>query len=202
MKTEYAGIDYSLGRSNVDRSNGIHFGVISLHAINMDRLEEFESQYGNPHCPKCGNECEAIPCHTEQTEHGVACYRDVPEEFENYECPKYSQGEYACKDCEYLFDADEAFPDSPIEQTYERDGYALSLGEDGDIFVLKSPYYTRAQYCSPCAPGAGYLTNPCDDGPKTYCLGADWFEDNKPPYPVYLVADVLIPESESAEPLA
>jgi hypothetical protein len=83
MKTEYAGIDYSLGRSNVDRSNGIHFGVISLHAINMDRLEEFESQYGNPHCPKCGNECEAIPCHTEQTEHGVACYRDVPEEFEN-----------------------------------------------------------------------------------------------------------------------
>lgn len=40
---------------------------------------------------------------------------------------------------------------------------------------------------APCAPGAGYLSNPCPDGPKTYCFGHDWFENDVAPYPVYRV---------------
>lgn len=44
-------------------------------------------------------------------------------------------------------------------------------------------------YRSKLTPGAGNLDNPRNDGPKTYCLGHDWFEDGKAPYPVYLVAD-------------
>lgn len=60
---------------------------------------------------------------------------------------------------------------------------------EGD-FILKSPYYTYAQFCSPCAPGAGYLPSPLKDRPagnKTYCLGHDWFEDGTAPYRVYSV---------------
>lgn len=31
---------------------------------------------------------------------------------------------------------------------------------DNDAFIIKSPYYTYAQFCSPCVPGAGNLDNP------------------------------------------
>lgn len=76
----------------------------------------------------------------------------------------------------------------PISFVYEQEGYALEQGyDDTDVWIYDSPYFTHAQYCSPCAPGAGYLLNPCPTGPKTYCLGHDWFESGKAPYPVYSV---------------
>jgi len=58
-----------------------------------------------------------------------------------------------------------------------------------DIFVTRSEYYTRAAFCSPCAPGACHLESPTPDGEKVFCLGPEWFEDEKPPYPVYRVSD-------------
>lgn len=67
------------------------------------------------------------------------------------------------------------------------DGYAGRVDAAGDLFLTKAPYYTHAQFCSPCAPGAGHLENPCPSGPKTYCLGRDWFEAGAAPYPVYAV---------------
>jgi hypothetical protein len=77
----------------------------------------------------------------------------------------------------------------PIGFTYERDGYVLNMGTDGfGIFVIKSPHYTKARFCSPCAPGAGNLDSPSDDGVPTYCLAADWFEDEQAPYTVLDVA--------------
>ncbi len=77
------------------------------------------------------------------------------------------------------------FTESDLRGEYK----ATQSGDDSDIFILKSPYYTRAQFCSPCAPGACYLTNPCEDGERAYCFGHDWFDDGKAPYPVFLVAD-------------
>lgn len=57
------------------------------------------------------------------------------------------------------------------------------------MFILASPYFTHAQFCSPCAPGACYLLSPTDKtGPKAYCLNHDWFEGDKAPYPVWEVA--------------
>lgn len=75
----------------------------------------------------------------------------------------------------------------PIGHGYTSDGYVAYEGSDGDIFVEKSPYFTRAQFCSPCAPGACYLMNPCEDGERAYCFGHDWFESEEAPYPVYSV---------------
>ena len=72
---------------------------------------------------------------------------------------------------------------------YEEDGYGLQIDGSGDLWVFKSPYFTYAQWCSPCAPGACYLKNPLDgvvESNKCYCLGLDWFDDEqKCPYPVY-----------------
>lgn len=52
MKTNYAGIDYSLGKSNRDE-NGIHYGVIPANEVPA-WYEESETDYGNATCPKCG----------------------------------------------------------------------------------------------------------------------------------------------------
>ena len=87
------------------------------------------------------------------------------------------------------------YPDDSDDYT-EPDGWYIQ-GEIvaysdsyGDIFVTKSPYYTHARFCSPCAPGACSLNCPTDKGgPRAYCFGADWFVDWPCPYPVYRVTD-------------
>ena len=73
----------------------------------------------------------------------------------------------------------------PLSFSFEGDGYLAECGDDGDIFITKSPFYTLCAFCSPCAPGAGYLMDSRKDGVKAYCFGHDWFEDGKAPYPVY-----------------
>jgi len=70
----------------------------------------------------------------------------------------------------------------------------------GDIFILESPYFTYAQFCSPCAPGACHLENPLEEpseNNKAYCFGHDWFETLKAPYPVFSVetGELIIPSS-------
>jgi hypothetical protein len=105
----------------------------------------------------------------------------------------------------------------PVGWYMEEEGLYASCGEDGDIFITKSPYFTYAQFCSPCAPGAIYLMTPFvnywensgtgqkginspENYPndyktkaenagfaKGYCFGHDWFEGGKAPYPVFSV---------------
>lgn len=78
----------------------------------------------------------------------------------------------------------------PIGLEYDKEGYKIIDCLDSDLMIIKSPYYTYAQYCSPCVPGAGNLDNPMhkNAGIKTYCLGLDWFDEDSPcPYPVYSV---------------
>jgi hypothetical protein len=152
MKTEYAGIDYSHGMSNVNRETGIHYGIIPLRSVADWAMEEFEPFYGKPHCPECGTEIDADSM-------GCTAHGEIHPE--------------------------DAYPDTPLSWTYEGDGYSLAMGEDSDIWVFKSPFTTHAQFCSPCAPGAGYLANPCDGGPLTYALGPDWYDEENPmPYSV------------------
>ena len=94
---------------------------------------------------------------------------------------------------------------------WEKDGYLLENCLQSDIFVAKSPYFTYATYCSPCVPGACSLDSPFEglavpsgDYParaedwkaeaeslgfaKCFCLGHDFFEDDKAPYEVFSVA--------------
>ncbi len=136
--SDYIGIDYGHGTTNVDLSNGIRYGVISQYSVLQAWADSSEPVY-----------------------------------------PENDQSESdADEDCE------------PIGWTYEGEGYLLedAFGNT-EIFVLKSPFYTFAQFCSPCAPGAGNLNHPMEDGVKCYCLGHDWFDDQVATYPVYRVSD-------------
>ena len=165
MRTDYAGIDYSMGRSNVDRETGIHYGVISVREVMQAWHDDSEAYYIDA-CPYCGEE---LTIQKEDLEYPLDC-----------------------DTCHHTIEEDDFDMQEPVSFFYKDDGYeAEQTADDTDIFILKSPYYTWCQYCSPCAPGAGYLTSwtEKDVGIKAYCFASDWFEDGKAPYPVYRVQD-------------
>jgi len=153
----YRGINYG-PLTNIDLKTQIRYGVIPHHEVGAAWYDESELIYPQTCCPEC-----------------------ISDNIEND----------VCQDCGYeLSDADIDLRE-PTACEFDQEGYLLSQDLDSpDIFVLKSPYYTYAQFCSPCAPGACYLTSPLDvphEDNKCYCLGHDWFEDGKAPYPVYSV---------------
>jgi len=169
------GIDYSDGIVNRDKDTGIHYGVISQHSIMSEAMENFEYDYGKPTCPKCGNELVDY-CDKYNEDNSI-------EDFEHYS--KYDSEDYVCLDCKLIVESESAFSDEPLGFSYEGDGYQLIDCLDTDIMIIKSPYFTYTQFCSPCVPGAGNLDTYIKDGVKTYALGHDWFEDGKAPYPLY-----------------
>lgn len=80
----------------------------------------------------------------------------------------------------------------PISFNFTEDGYVATQSQDDtDIFITRSPFFTFAQFCSPCAPGACHLRNPVDEeniGNKCYCFDPEWFDDESPcPYKVWRV---------------
>lgn len=163
--TTYAGLNYAGKNSTVNKDNetGIRYGVISQNAVLQAWCDSSEGEYANV-CPHCGNEPKS-----------GKDIRDMKR------CP-------SCRKVLRDGDFDEG---EPIAYTLDDGEYLASCGEDGDIFIIKSPYYTYAQFCSPCAPGACHLNNPLEspiEDNKCYCFGHDWFDDSeKAPYPVYSV---------------
>lgn len=183
------GIDYSGGTANYDAETGIHYGVIPMNALTEWAWEELESDYGDAHCPKCGNNAVAGDSELDELA-DPECVGLTRNEL-NYKVLHYACGDFACDTCRLLFDDEDAYGDEPCGHTLDRDGYTGFVGSDGiDLMLVKSDYFTHAQYCSPCAPGACYLLNPTDrSGPRAYCLSHNWFEGGKAPYPVWRVSD-------------
>lgn len=171
------GIDYSGGTKNFDKETGIHYGVIPINDLHEFSWDSFEADYGPPTCPKCGTE--------------VTAYEDMPEGVgDEYEAYQHSCNDYFCEGCKLVLGSDYVFGDQPVGWTLDDGEYQAFVDGYNDVMILKSSYFTYCQFCSPCAPGAGHLGNPCsaDSGaPKTYCFGADWFDDDKVPYDVYSV---------------
>jgi len=164
------GIDYGHGITNIDHKTGIQYGVIPAHEVTWWN-EHSESYYGKPSCPECGG--------------SVRTYR---EERHAHYLSEFCCSDYACEKCKKVFDSQAVFPESPLSFfVKEKDIVAQQSGDDSDIFIFKSLYYSMSSFCSPCAPGAGYLLNPNTDGVKTYCFGHDWFDGEVAPYPVYSV---------------
>lgn len=173
----YKGIDYGLGRTNIDLETGIRFGVIPQNEVLQAWADSSEADYGLPCCPDCGNGAVLID------DENVPDLDNLPEDSDW----RVMGSEFACVGCCRTYDSDEAYDDEPLGFYVDDDGYKATSDSYGDIMILKSSYFTRAQFCSPCAPGACSLMNPVDDGPKAYCFGHDWFDGGKAPYPVYLV---------------
>jgi len=201
--TNYAGLDYGLGRSNIDLETGIRYGVISQNTVGQAWWDWAEAEYGDPHCPKCGNEIKssddetlfkcvcvadngtAVLVHADNCPANELLDDDMPEWFDRQE--------YTCVNCKTCYFSEDCFPDEAQGYSFEDAEYTLTDCLDSDIFVLKSPYYTFAQFCSPYVPGAGNLNSPMDgeNGAKAYALGHEWFEDDKAPYRLFRVSDGL-----------
>ncbi|MDO8705366.1 MAG: hypothetical protein Q7J84_10515 [Sulfuricaulis sp.] len=185
--SDYPGIDYAGPGSQVNRDvdTGIRYGVISMHSLNPDVIYDAqELDYGTAHCPKCGNPAldsgdDSIPATGDR---------------EDWD---YKGNDYACIDCKYTFWSDSAFPDEACGWSIDDGEYKVVNCLDNDAMIIKSPYYTMAQFCSPCVPGAGNLDNACAAGIPSYCFGHDWFDGNKAPYPVFLVATGELVPAES-----
>jgi hypothetical protein len=178
------GIDYGMGQTNIDKETGIRFGVIPANDVGESWYEDSEAEYGEPHCPKCGNEADR-----------AGTYEDT----EEWERAKYECEDFECPICKYVFGSESAYGDEPLFWFYKRHGYVCNQGLDGDIFITRSPYFTYAPFCSPCAPGACYLPSASgneEDGAKAYCFGHDWFSEGKSSYPVYNVetGELVLPE--------
>jgi len=160
MTTNYKGINYGTFDSNRNPKTGIRFGVISQNEVLQAWADSSEPQF-SVHCPYCGS-------------------GPLKKGFDAKRCPH----------CYKALDESDFYDIEPDGYLYEEDGYACSAATDGDIFVCKSPYFTYAQFCSPCAPGACHLENPLDEPSednKCYCFGHDWFDSGKAPYKVYSV---------------
>lgn len=166
------GIDYGMGRANIDVKTGFRYGVISQNSVSHAWSESAKPEY-EPACPKCGR--------------GAKAHDTVEVDTDSWASAKGECADFACEQCEYVFGSESAFGDEPAGWSYAGDGYQLIDCLDSDIMVLQSPVYTLGAYCSPCVPGAVNLESPLDDGAKAYCLDHDWFEDGAAPYPVYSV---------------
>jgi len=158
--SDYLGIDYGNGMTNIDTKTGIRYGVIHQHEVLQAWADSSEPVYSNA-CPHCGNEPKSGNPINDMKRCPI-CYKKLEDSDFDFQEPIG----FKLEDNEYI---------------------ATQSSDDGDIFIIKSPYYTLCQYCSPCAPGAGYIMNSVDHGVKSYCFGHDWFEDEKAPYKVYSV---------------
>jgi len=171
MTVNKTGTDYDpeakTNRILVMTDNGvetIHFGVISQNAEHLeDEFHEEIDEIYEAHCPHCGHELDP-----DSPDYDIAWLE---------ECPH----------CEVEIDPDDCYDDEPSSRVLRSGGYEGTVNSHGNLFLSLSKYYTNAQFCSPCYPGAGQLENPCEQGPKTFCLGHEWFVDEKAPYPVYVV---------------
>lgn len=164
------GIDYGLGQTNRDPANGIRFGCINMNALSEWAWESTEPDYGDPACPNCGGSVEDFD----------------GEKHDNYqESPGCS--DYACENCERVYDSADVYGDEPNGHTVTDKGYSAFVDGYNDMIITRSPYFTHAAYASPCFPGGCHLESPHPDGERTYCLGHDWFTGDRAPYPVFLV---------------
>ena len=123
-----------------------------------------------------------------------------------------SEAQFACDECPDNKEDEECGGDcDPYAYEYNEDGYqAFQQQDDVDIMITKSPFYTYCKFCSPCAPGAGYLMDyfkmsdemPRDENlplggyaahavasgyTKAYCFDHEWFDSGRAPYVVFNV---------------
>ncbi len=162
-------IDYGMGKTNIDKETGIRYGFIYANNVSDFAIDEIVQEGDDLSYRSWRKEL------TESLEEAIKC---AIENYGHYEKDMVdidsivSQVEYQGEGGTY---------------EYSKDGINLSFDtDDSGIFILKSDYYTLCSLCSPCAPGAGFITE--EGSYKAYCLPPDWFDDiNKMPYRCFRV---------------
>ena len=163
--------------------------MISINDLGEWAHESFEADYGEPTCPECGNEVVDSQSAIVLKEGGEQDEEHVPEQ------------DFFCHHCLESYWSDQVYGDEPVSNILDDGEYKASLDEYNDVMLVKAPFFTNAQYCSPCVPGARHLGNPCENGPATFCFGHEWFDSGEAPYPVYSVeTGKRVPSPNSLKP--
>lgn len=204
-KTDYPGIDYGLGQSNINLETGIRFGVISQHSLGDNAIGDLGFGSGwnddsyDASLEEAQKEFARIVDESESTDDMLQDFKrsnllsDIASGTATCEIFAAKQTGQSAADIwpDYADLVTECWESGP-NFSYKNDSEGLELlwsnDGNGDIVVIKSPFYANVQFCSPCFPGAGNLDQPCDSGPMTYALGADWFDEDSPcPYEIHSV---------------
>jgi hypothetical protein len=165
----YSGIDYGHGLANIDNETGIRYGVIYANDVGSNL---WEILYLDGTDLDYQDAMDAIAQDVESairsavSDYAVRCdFADLAQTvLDSIEIDYESTGDCA----RYAYESSDG-------------SLAFHTGSDGSVFVTKSPFYALCSYCSPCAPGAGYLAS--EGNVKAYCLPPDWFDsDNPAPY--------------------
>lgn len=198
MNLLYAGAD---GHPvNYDREKDKHYGVISGHKVMPEALDDIAMEGRDLYYEEfvedmkdklraCFDEADhssdvldAIDDAFSDEMHGFikGLKMAVEDWFGGAEGEALEAGlDYIDEEAGQFYEADCA------SYIYEDAGYVIRFNtDDMDMFVCRSPFFTRCRQCSPCAPNAGYLTDR-GGGMEAYCLGVEWFEDEKAPYDIY-----------------
>lgn len=182
---------------NCDEETGIFYGAISQNSLNSYALDDIYSLGEDRVYEQAKEELRysligwmeennLLPYSEKSREMDINTVFDVVEDLFN-----------------------ERYENDYKKMRFEGDGYIIETMLDNDLCIIKSPYVTFAPPCSPCVPGAGNLDSIKADielalpsknslveinrvirqgygDPSwriTYCLGPDWFDDEKCPYP-------------------
>lgn len=180
------GIDYGLGKTNVDQPSGIRYGVISPHSV-------------SPESSECiWRDGENLTHKAAIDEQKASIRAALDKALDDLLPSEWFDGHKRVERLDQIVDVvweeiaddfndfNDGYQGDEDHYRYAEDGYVVETSSLG-LFVTKSPYYTLAAFCSPCAPGAGDLDAACEDGVKTYCLGHDWFDNEIAPYRVWSV---------------
>ncbi len=165
--------------TNFDVATECHYGTISYHSVMPEALDDIFSQGENLSFEMAVDEAKAS-------------LRSVLKDwFSDCKYGKERSRLDACLESAWDAISDDwnyQYQGEDEQFLYERDGYKISNSPSlVCLFVEKSPYYTYTRGCSPCVPNAGDLDN-AGGSLKTYCLGPEWFDGEKAPYPVHVVA--------------
>ena len=120
MKTNYKGIDYGSGQSNINRETGIRYGVISQNSIDPEAISDMEFDYGEPTCPVCENEVKPVG-------------KRINQRYKHY--TPHGCHDFVCRMCKHYLDSSDVYGDEPIGLTYEEDGYSIT-GDAGSYASL------------------------------------------------------------------
>ena len=176
----YIGIDYGLGETNIDKETGIRYGVIGYNSISSEAF--FEEVIYN------GRNLSYENFLKESTEEITTKLEEVLRDYLYGGDPEWIVNHIKENIEESLSEQYEENDDCYL---YEKDGYIIETTDLG-LYILKSPFITFTQFCSPCCPGAGNLDFPIKGGVPTYCLGEDWFDEHSPcPYNFIRTEDYL-----------
>ena len=226
MSNNYAGIDYSgLGsKANRDEATGIRYGVVSQNSINPDVMSDIWSEARDLSYEAAVEDIKQRLRDAVNSGDPRQYLQDSLEDMRLYtadidEMEAIIRGQICSLEDKVggMWDViSDTFGDQYQDNgdrswLWEKDGYTLSNCLQSDVFVSRSPYFTYAQHCSPCCPGALNLDNPFEGlavpqgnhasfaedfkwnaeaagFPACYCLGRDFFEGEKAPYEVFSVA--------------